>query len=111
MTGKLPFKIALAITAFAIFLILTLTAQNQKILAEIAMKNYLKLLYKRLLEQEKQKRIKQYGYCYYMEEVHDNNQDEVETLIESINEKLISNYKFTNTKMVTDLLRQLHSFL
>ena len=30
MTGKLPFKIALAITAFAIFLILTLTAQNQQ---------------------------------------------------------------------------------
>lgn len=44
---------------------------SQRILAEIAMKNYLKLIYKRLLEQERQKRIKQHGYLYYMEEVHD----------------------------------------
>ena len=47
----------------------------------------------------------------YMEEENDNKPDEIETLIETINNKLISNYKFTNSSLTTEILRQLHSFL
>ena len=47
----------------------------------------------------------------YMEEENDNKPDEIETLIETINNKLISNYKFTNSSLTTEILRQLYSFL
>ena len=41
---------------------------SQTILAEIAMKNYLQLIYKRLIEQDVQKRMRKVGLIYYLEE-------------------------------------------